>query len=280
MPERKRRGVWKTALKALGAAVGVAVLLVLCGFVLASPQVWHSRLGKRMEHRFPIRWSEVALVFGNEVARSEAVFRLTRTGSRRAIPPLVRATRDRSPSVSILALNGLWQIAGVAPREAERAIVGACEDREPRVRAHAYRCLPAGPYHAGLLDFSGGNSANDVYYAYRPGSAKMSPTGQGALARGLRDPDAECQWAALHIAFVLYVEGEASPELREALQNRLLSPPPSHWVPGPGSAKGLLRDKQFSTLMRLWMRNRRESRAQLREYLRKHPLTAERRPGQ
>ena len=250
MPECKWRSFWKMALKAFAAAAAVAALLVLCGFILATSQVRHSAFGRRMERRFPIRWSQVALVFGDEEARGEAVRVLPCTNSRRAIPTLVRATRDRSATVSDAAVGSLWDLA--PHQEAERAIVSACRDRRTTVRAGAYDRM-------------------DPLYTQR----EITPAEQAALAGGLRDPDAICQWIALESAFGLYAKSEASPELLQALQNRLLSPP----ARSAGDPRGrwlFVEGEQCSTLVSLWLRDTPESRAQLREYLRKHPLTAPR----
>jgi len=285
MPERKRRPLWKTALKALAAAAAAVALLVLCGFILASPQVRHSRFGKEMERRLPVRWSQVALVFGKEEERSAALSALARTGSLRAAPIIVRATRDRSAAVSAEAVGWLGFIAPGASQAATLGLVSACDDRRIGVRAEAYQ-------HLGAI------------YADR--GLELGPDAQAAVARGLRDPDTGCQWEALTAAFQLYEAGEAVPQLRQALQDRLLSPPAvppagslarptfrmlrglSHpqalWVPAParrGAATYRAAEvEQLSTVLFLWVRDTPESRAVLREYLSKHPLTEERRPGQ
>jgi len=270
-----RRSFGPAIVKTLVAVGGVVGLAMLFGLVIASPQVRRSGLGKRLERCFPLRWSQVALLFGNEEERARAASVAARTGSRRAVPMLIRAADDRSAAVSSAAVCGLAAIVPAAPGEAERGILSASRHRRPAVRAAAYQALGAVPGHGG---------------------ARLTSAAQAAVAAGLSDPDPGCQWEAFRVATKLLWVGEANPDLLRALQNRLCTPPS---VPPPGSPwssvwsgtrrlsvrqleAALTRGspiEQFGALEGLWLCNTPESRRALRHHLQQHPLTDPPRAG-
>jgi len=149
MPERKRRTLWNTALKALAAALAVAALLVLGTFLCATPQVRKSRFGERIEQRFPIGWSEIALALGREGERLGAVatLRLVLAGRpprdeskvrRRALGLLEKAAQDRSPEVRYRATAAIASELSVCLLpEARKCLVRLCHHPDPGVRAEA-----------------------------------------------------------------------------------------------------------------------------------------------
>lgn len=205
MSESNRRGrsPWRTALKALGLAAGALALLVAVAFILASPLVRNSALGKRMERRFPIRWSEVALGLGGEKERMHAVATLSETRSPRALPALCRAATDRSPRVRRSAQEGILSIGRRAGDPALRALVRLCADRSSEVRAAAYATL-------GDLQL---------------GFPYPRPV-RRCLARGVGDQDPCCRAAAALTAAKAVVCSEPDPDLRAALTGCLLGPSP------------------------------------------------------
>jgi len=200
----RRRTLWRTALKALGLAAGVVALLAATGFILASNQVRWSSLGEFMEQRFPIRWSEITLVFGEESERALAANTLGSTGSPRALGALERAARDRSPEVRDEAVDGIKDIARGSPREAVPVLLRMCRAGRPDVRLRAYRPVPP----------------------------------DGLLLLGLSDPNPTCRAvAALSATMRLPHEprGQGLPsQMAPGLERCLLGPSPlSFPVPGP-----------------------------------------------
>ena len=201
----KRRPVWRTVLQALAAAAGVLVLLAIVGFVLASSPVRSSPFGKRMERRYPIRWSEVALVFGRYDERRRAVGALGMTGSGRALAALDRAAADRSARVRAMAVQAMADLAPYAPHEAERRLLALCGDRRADTRREALRAC------RGMLALG------------VPPSAAL----QQVVAAGLQDRDPECRREAAATVQDLVSQGTPlQPEVWVAFAACLRSPSP------------------------------------------------------
>jgi len=278
MPERRRRSVWRTALKALGAAAGVVALLIGGGFICASPQVRNSAFGLRMEHRFPIRWSQVTLVFGNERERAGAVSTLHMTGDVRALGPLRRAANDRSRVVSGVALGSIEEIGWVHPEEAQACLLDLSRSAQPRLRAGAYHLL-----YIALNNNSGVPAAPEL---------------QEALTCGLHDANAECRAEAFGLAVALEeLEIGLRPETIRAVEYCLRSRPPAPTVSVaqdqqlhrsassfPEFRRALAREKgsdvgMIEALYWLWSLDAPKARRTIEDELRKHPLVAPRAAG-
>ena len=209
-PGRGRRAALRTALQALGLAAGVFALLTATGFILASPQVRQSGFGQRMERRFPIRWSELALALGGEQVRVQAVVALTQTRSPRALPALSRAATDRRAPVRTEALDGIVSIGRRARDPASDALTYLCAERRADLRAAAYMRL------------------RDLLL----GGAYPRPV-RRCLTRGLRDGDPVCRAAAAITAARVVVGPDPDADLSTALAACLLgpSPPPDRLRP-------------------------------------------------
>jgi len=159
---KPRRTLWKTALKALAAALAVAVLLLLGAFLCATPQVRESRFGERMEQRFPIGWSRIALAFGSERERCGAVNTLW-TAPREQPPPnqsaaasrglrlLETAAQDPAPEVDYRAIRAIACEVARSPQEVRECLVRLCHHPNPGVHGAACSYLVQD-----LLDYWGG----------------------------------------------------------------------------------------------------------------------------
>jgi len=201
--ERPRRAFWRMALKALGVAALALALLVGVGCLLASSGVRASRFGRRMEQRYPIRWSQIALVFGPEDERLRAVGALQVTGSGRALPALHRAAADRSPRVRAAAIEGIACLVPYAPQGVERRLLALCGSRRLDTRR---RALDACRTMLGLGV---------------PPSAALQRT----VAAGLQDRDLECRREAAAMVQELVRQHEPlQPEVWEAFAACLRGP--------------------------------------------------------
>ena len=281
MPERKRRTLWKTALKALAAAVGLIALLLVAGLILASTPVRGSALGHTMERRCPIGWSRIALVFGDDDERAHASWDLSSTGSGRALPALERAAHDRAPLVSSSAVTGIATMASHGVAGAQTLYLRLGRDPRPDVRASAYTAL---------------RDMRDSRAMWQRGGE-----GQRLLTQGLRDPDPRCRDQAARTAVHLcghrargLWRGELDPQVLRALRDCLRGPAPRNAVdPRTVEALGARVASAHSfeefhrsskptngppplrvqTALGLWELDTAEARHLLQEELAKHPLT-------
>jgi len=220
MPDcRQPKAVARTALKALGLAAGVVALVVGVGFLLASRQVRGSAFGKSMERRFPIRWSEVALVFGSEKERVGAAYDLAESGSPRALGALERATRDRAPGVRWAAVGAIRCIGLQYARAAVPVLLRVCRTGSRDVRMQAYSPMTL-TRRTGILD--------------------LRPALDDVILFGLNDPDCECRgvaalWATQRLSVGPAMGQAPRPQLAHGLERCLRGPSPP-WARGPASA--------------------------------------------
>ncbi len=255
----------------MGAAIAVAGLFILAGIVLASPQVRNSSFGQRMERRFPIPWSRMALIFGCEQERVQAAGNLWGCRSPAAIPVLYVAAYDRSAQVRETAVCGVWRLARAGPEQAERCVLRLCRQPRPQERGRAHRAL-----RLMLVD------------GYFEDTREL----QEIVAHELQGPHTGCRWQAACTAATLRRRGDTlSPEVQRALYDCLRGP-----SPGPRSlGRGVLaakvsksadlnefmsrvwasvppREWEIGGLILLWEIDTPKSRRLIEQYLTEHPL--------
>lgn len=265
--ERPRSTLLKTALEALVVAAVAFMLLVIAGLVLASPQTRSSAFGKRMERRHPVRWAQLALVFGTEAQRSIATSRLGACGPE-ALPVIEMAFHDRSGGVRRAAVKSLATVGANRPEESLRSLARLVRDRRAEVRRLAYAAI------WGMVVVR---------------EAPASPPLQEALVWGLQDRDPQCRREAAFVVAELARQGRPlQPAALRAFAAFLLTPSPPATRPaaGPTSLEealgAMLRasreahsrgpEGRLWTLMGLWETGTQEASKQIQLDLYRHPL--------
>jgi len=265
--------VRRVVLRATAVSVLAGLLLVALVLLCATAPVRHSGFGRRMERRFPVRWSQMALAFGSADEQVVATETLGATESREALPALRRAATSRLRDVRGAAVCGIEDIGQAEPRLAVAELTALSQDHRPEVRRDAYSVL---------------------FHHNRIAGSALDEALPDTLLRGLTDSDPGCRrlaawgtvrrWGSWH---------QDETRLREALQACLLGPsPPPYCNPSgqPGSAsdghyvaelaRGLhapWSHERCKALVGLWEEGTPRSRQIVREYLAQHPLAEARR---
>ena len=284
-----RRALPKTALKALGLAALVCALLVVAGVVLASAPVRGSRFGKRMERRFPIGWSRVALVFGPERERVRAVDALFGTWNRRAVPLLERAAGDRSRSVAGSAMHAIDMLVQFRSTPARRSLLRLCRASRPALRCRAYRAVREAMATVTWRQRVGTGLiiACENEHAFR-----LDADVQAVLREGLGDSELECRRQAATTLTHLLTDGgpPLQPEVSAALRRCLRGPSPGIRSLEPAALLTCLRRADTfdefvrqakhvgcdhgdaGPLLHLWEAGTPKARRLMEQYWAKHPL--------
>jgi len=305
----ERRALRKAALKALAAGLLVTVLLVGTCMVLASTPVRTSPFGLSMETRFPVTWSGIALVFGSETQRIQAVDILACSRHRRALPLLSYAAHDASRRVRAEAVGAFgafgsrsllgWQGDLNLWGKAEERLIALCGSRRADVRACAYATLEAGVGPDVDIYVPAPAMAPAVEQWQRSLFESADPWLVQTLTRGLADPDPRCRREAARTAVVLV---DATPQVDRSL---LLAFRQCVLGPSPGAARltplrglrsapdvvatsvaaaesGLASGDtaaQMQALLDLWVLDTPEARLRIRAHLKTHTLAPQPEPG-
>jgi len=135
------RAVWRVVLRAVGLGTLVGVTVLGTGVLLATPRVRHSRFGELAEHNFPRPWSRIALLFGCEQERVQALPPL-RGSDPHSLRMLVQAADDRSPRVRSTAVLCVYELALGHVDGAQEALLHLSRHRRRDVRVLARFLLP------------------------------------------------------------------------------------------------------------------------------------------